>query len=110
MIKRFIYDIYELLSMDNPFLKEKKALLLMNLLEGETYIRPIAEKSNTMYSYALLTLQTFEQNNLVTSEKEGRIRIYSLTNEGKKIAELVKELWELTGPMSEIQKEREPSN
>lgn len=107
MFKRFIWDIYELLSMDNPFLKEKKALLLMNLLEGKTYIRPLAEKSNTMYSYALLTLQIFEQNNLVTSEKEGRIRVYALTNEGKEIAELVKNLWELTSTMSNGEDKRE---
>jgi DNA-binding MarR family transcriptional regulator len=82
--------------MTNPFLNEKKALLLMNLLEGDSYIRPLAEKSDTMYSHALMTLQFFEEKNLVTSEKEGRIRVYSLTHEGRKIADLIKTLWELT--------------
>jgi DNA-binding MarR family transcriptional regulator len=82
--------------MTNPFLNEKKTLLLMNLLEGDSYIRPLAEKSGTMYSHALMTLQFFEQKKLVTSQKEGRIRVYSLTDEGRKIAELMKTLWELT--------------
>jgi predicted transcriptional regulator len=82
--------------MKNPFLNEKKAMILMSLLDGKNYIRPLAEKSDTMYSHALLTLQYFESHNLVSSEKEGRIRVYSLTDKGKKVAGLIKDLWELT--------------
>ncbi len=83
--------------MKNVFLNEKKALIMMNLLDGKSYIRHIAEKSDTMYPHALQTLQLLEKKKLVDSTKEGRIRIYQLTEEGKKVAELIKELWSLTG-------------
>ena len=82
--------------MKNIFLNEKKALVMMNLLSGPTYIRHIAEKSGTMYPHALQTLKILEKKQYVDSTKEGRIRIYQLTEKGQKVAELIKELWELT--------------
>ena len=82
--------------MKNIFLNEKKALVMINLLDGATYIRHIAEKSNTMYPHALQTLKLLEGKEYVESSKEGRIRIYQLTKKGKKIAELIKSLWEAT--------------
>lgn len=82
--------------MKNIFLNEKKALVLMNLLNGANYVRHIAEKSDTMYPHALQTLQMLEKMKYVSSTKEGRIRIYQLTEKGQKVAELIKELWDLT--------------
>lgn len=82
--------------MKNIFLNEKKALIIMHLLNGAAYIRPLAEKSGTMYPHALQTLKLFEELEYVTSTKEGRIRIYQLTEKGQKVAELIKELWDLT--------------
>ncbi len=82
--------------MTNIFMNEKKALVMINLLNGATYIRHIAEKSDTMYPHALQTLKSLEDKNYVSSTKEGRIRIYQLTEKGQKVAGLIKELWELT--------------
>lgn len=82
--------------MKNIFLNEKKALIMMHLLNGAAYIRPLAEKSDTMYPHALQTLKLFEEMEYVTSTKKGRIRIYQLTEKGQKVAELIKELWDLT--------------
>jgi DNA-binding PadR family transcriptional regulator len=82
--------------MKNIFLNEKKALIMIHLLDGATYIRPLAEKSRTMYPHALQTLKILEKKKYVNSKREGRIRIYQLTEEGQSIAELIKELWELT--------------
>jgi DNA-binding transcriptional ArsR family regulator len=82
--------------MKNIFLNEKKALVMINLLEGADYIRHIAEKSNTMYPHALQALKLLEGKKYVDSSKEGRIRTYQLTKEGEKVAMLIKELWELT--------------
>lgn len=82
--------------MSNVFLNEKKALAMIHLLDGPTYIRHIAEKSNTMYPHALQTLKLLEKKEYATSKKEGRIRIYQLTEKGQKIAELLKEIWDLT--------------
>jgi predicted transcriptional regulator len=82
--------------MKNIFLNEKKALVMINLLEGPDYIRHIAQKSNTMYPHALQTLRLLQGKKYVDSSKEGRIRTYQLTGEGEKVATLIKELWELT--------------
>lgn len=82
--------------MKNIFLNEKKALVMINLLDGADYIRHIAEKSGTMYPHALQTLKLLEERKLADSTKEGRIRMYQLTEEGEKAAKLIKELWELT--------------
>ncbi|MBU6997683.1 MAG: winged helix-turn-helix transcriptional regulator [Theionarchaea archaeon] len=82
--------------MKNLFLNEKKALVMMNLLSGADYIRHIAESSNTMYPHALQTLKLLEKKGYVNSAKEGRIRMYQLTEEGEKVASLIQELWELT--------------
>lgn len=82
--------------MKNIFLNEKKALVMINLLDGPDYIRHIAEKSGTMYPHAFQTLKMLEERNLVNSTKDGRIRMYQLTEEGEKAATLIKELWELT--------------
>jgi DNA-binding PadR family transcriptional regulator len=82
--------------MKNIFLNEKKALVMMNLLNGADYIRHIAESSNTMYPHALQTLKLLEKKGYVDSNKEGRIRTYQLTEEGKKVASLIQELWDLT--------------
>ncbi len=82
--------------MKTMFLNEKKALVMITLLDGAAYIRHIAEKSGTMYPHALQTLKLLEERKYVSSSKEGRIRTYELTEKGKKVAELMKELWELT--------------
>ncbi len=82
--------------MTNIFLNEKKALIVMYLLDGADYIRHIAERSGTMYPHALQTLKALEDRGYVDSSKNGRIRTYELTEEGEKIAQRVKELWELT--------------
>jgi DNA-binding PadR family transcriptional regulator len=82
--------------MKNIFLNEKKALVMMNLLNGADYIRHIAESSNTMYPHALQTLKLLEKKKYVDSTKEGRIRTYQLTDKGKKVASLIQELWDLT--------------
>lgn len=82
--------------MKNMFLNEKKALAMIHLLNGPTYIRHIAEKCNTMYPHALQTLKLLEEREYVGSSKEGRIRIYELTKKGQKVAQLLKEIWDLT--------------
>jgi DNA-binding PadR family transcriptional regulator len=91
--------------MKNIFLNEKKALIMVYLLDGENYIRILAEKSHTMYPHALQTLKLLEEKKYVESSKEGRIRTYHLTEEGKKVAGLIKELWELTREESEEESE-----
>lgn len=82
--------------MNNIFLNEKKARIVMYLLDGEDYIRHIAENSGTMYPHALQTLKDLEDRGYVNSSKSGRVRTYELTGEGEKIAARVKELWDLT--------------
>jgi predicted transcriptional regulator len=82
--------------MINKFLKEKKALIMMNLLDGADYIRHIAENSGCMYPHALQTLKYLEDRGYVGSSKKGRVRTYELTDEGEKIAQRIQELWDLT--------------
>lgn len=58
----------------------------MTLLDGETYSMIIWKKEDSTYSSISKCLKFFEEENLITSRKKGRIKFVTLTKEGRSIA------------------------
>ncbi|MFH1307994.1 MAG: hypothetical protein ABIH72_04035 [archaeon] len=70
------------------FFRRKPALMLIALkkLSKARYGSILAKEVDCTYSHAVKILQTLEKLNLVTFEKQGRIKLIKLTKKGTEIA------------------------
>jgi DNA-binding MarR family transcriptional regulator len=70
------------------FLREKPAMMLVNLLNSNTevYASTLAKSVDCTYSHVVKILQQMEDANLVSFEKTGRLKILKLTKKGEEIA------------------------
>jgi DNA-binding MarR family transcriptional regulator len=75
----------------NVIFREKPALLLIELRnsKGEVYASSVAKKIDCTYSHVVKILQEFEGSNLVKFEKQGRLKLLTLTKKGTEVAELL---------------------
>ena len=85
------------MSMEKLFLHEKAVEVLVKIYEAEkngdyAYPLSISRDVGSPYSYISKVLGVFEENALIESEFEGRIRKVRLTEDGRKVAELLIEL------------------
>ncbi len=74
----------------------------MKILEAEeseerAYPLAISKEVGSPYSYISKVLSEFEENALIESEFKGRIRVVKFTDEGRKIAEMLRSLKEELG-------------
>lgn len=88
------------MSMEKLFLHEKAVEVLVKIYEAEkngdyAYPLSISREVGSPYSYISKVLGVFEENALIESEFEGRIRKVRLTEDGRKVAELLIELKKL---------------
>ncbi|MEM0330932.1 MAG: ArsR family transcriptional regulator [Archaeoglobaceae archaeon] len=79
------------------FLHEKTVEILLNILEAEekgekVYPLQISNSLNSPYSHISRVISEFERNCIIESKLEGRTRVIKLTECGKKIAILLREL------------------
>ncbi|ADB58603.1 hypothetical protein [Archaeoglobus profundus] len=79
------------------FIHEKTVEILLKILEAEenkkkAYPMLIAKEVNSPYSYVSKILNEFERFAIVESEFEGRTKVLRLTKNGRKVAELFKEI------------------
>jgi len=79
------------------FLHEKTVEILLSILEAEekgekVYPLQISNSLNSPYSHISRVISEFEKNCIIESKLEGRTRIIKLTDCGKKIAVLLREL------------------
>jgi len=79
------------------FLHEKTVEIMLKILEAEengknVYPLIISKEIGSPYSYISKVLSEFEKNALIESEVKGRIRIVRFTEDGRKIAELLRKL------------------
>jgi len=79
------------------FLHEKTVEIMLKILEAEengknVYPLIISKEIGSPYSYISKVLSEFERNALIESEVKGRIRIVRFTEDGRKIAELLRRL------------------
>lgn len=79
------------------FLHEKTVEILLNVLEAEekgekVYPLQISNSLNSPYSHISRVISEFERNCIIESKLEGRTRVIRLTECGRRIALLLREL------------------
>lgn len=79
----------------NVFFREKPAMMLITLMNAKegTYASSLAKKIDCTYSHVVKILQEMEKANLVNFNKQGRLKILTLTKKGEKVAELIDQVY-----------------
>jgi len=79
------------------FFRRKPALMLIALkkVSRAKYGSLLAKEVDCTYSHAVKILQTLEQFGLVAFEKQGRIKIITLTKRGKEVADHIEAIRKL---------------
>lgn len=80
--------------MFNVFFREKPALLLLNLknAKSDVYASTVAKTIDCTYSHVVKILQEMEKAKLVTFNKQGRLKLITLTKKGTEIAEAIERI------------------
>lgn len=73
----------------NVFFREKPAMMLINLknAKSEVYASSLAKSIDCTYSHVVKVLQEMERSGLINFEKQGRLKLLSLTKKGLEVAE-----------------------
>ena len=81
-------DIFEV------FFRRKPAMILVALRKNSKnrYGSVLAKEVDCTYSHAVKILQEMERANLVQFEKQGRIKIINLTDNGDRVAENIEKI------------------
>ena len=75
----------------NVFFREKPAMMLVNLKNSKdgAYASSLAKQIDCTYSHVVKILQEMERAGLVTFQKQGRLKMLTLTKNGQEIAEFM---------------------
>ena len=73
----------------NVFFREKPAMMLVNLknAKDEIYASNLAKQIDCTYSHVVKILQEMERAGLINFEKQGRLKLLTLTKKGSEVAE-----------------------
>jgi len=73
----------------NVFFREKPAMMLVNLknTKSQIYASSLAKQIDCTYSHVVKILQEMEKSGLINCEKQGRLKLLTLTKKGSEIAE-----------------------
>lgn len=73
----------------NVFFREKPAMMLVCLRnsKGGIYASSLAKTINCTYSHVVKILQEMERAGLVNFEKQGRLKLLTLTKKGNDVAD-----------------------
>ena len=73
------------------FFREKPAMMLVNLLNAqqEQYASHLAKDVDCTYSHIVKILIEMQKADLVTFQKEGRLKILKLTKKGEEVAKAI---------------------
>lgn len=73
----------------NVFFREKPAMMLLGLknAKSELYASALAKSIDCTYSHVVKILQEMEKAGLVNFEKQGRLKLLTLTKTGSDVAE-----------------------
>ena len=76
------------------FFREKPAMMLLGLhnAKGPIYASSLAKSVDCTYSHVVKILQHMETSGLVNFEKTGRLKLLTLTKDGKNVAEHINEV------------------
>ncbi len=78
----------------NVFFREKPAMMLVVLknAKSEIYASSLAKQIDCTYSHVVKILQAMEKAGLINCEKQGRLKLLTLTKKGGEIAEHINEV------------------
>lgn len=73
----------------NVFFREKPAMMLVGLknAKSEIYASSLAKQIDCTYSHVVKILQAMEKSGLINFDKQGRLKLLTLTKKGHDIAE-----------------------
>jgi len=73
----------------NIFFREKPAMMLVGLKnsKGAMYASSLAKQVDCTYSHVVKILQEMEKSGLISFEKQGRLKLLTLTKKGSDIAD-----------------------
>ena len=73
----------------NVFFREKPAMMLVGLKnsKGAVYASSLAKQIDCTYSHVVKILQSMEKAGLINFEKQGRLKLLTLTKKGNDVAE-----------------------
>ena len=73
----------------NVFFREKPAMMLVGLknAKGPVYASSLAKQIDCTYSHVVKILQEMEKSGLINFEKQGRLKLLTLTKTGSEIAD-----------------------
>ncbi|HLC96287.1 MAG TPA: hypothetical protein VJH97_03130 [Candidatus Nanoarchaeia archaeon] len=73
----------------NVFFREKPAMMLVHLknAKNQIYASSLAKQIDCTYSHVVKILQEMQKEGIVNFDKQGRLKLLSLTKKGQDIAE-----------------------
>jgi len=73
----------------NVFFREKPAMMLVNLRNAKetVYASSLAKQIDCTYSHVVKILQEMERSGLINFEKQGRLKLLTLTKKGSEAAD-----------------------
>lgn len=81
----------------NIFFREKPAMMLvtLNSIKTDIYASSLAKQIDCTYSHVVKILQEMEAADLINFDKQGRLKLLTLTKRGQEIAEHIEKIREL---------------
>ena len=75
----------------NVFFREKPAMMLIELknAKGEIYASSVAKQVDCTYSHVVKILQEMQKAGLINFEKQGRLKLLTLTKIGQEVADKI---------------------
>ena len=78
----------------NVFFREKPAMMLVELMiaqkaKSEVYASSLAKSVDCTYSHVVKILQEMQKAGLINFDKQGRLKLLSLTKTGSEVAEKI---------------------
>lgn len=73
----------------NVFFREKPAMMLVGLKnsKGPVYASSLAKQIDCTYSHVVKILQEMQKHELVEFDKQGRLKLLTLTKKGHEVAD-----------------------
>ncbi len=75
----------------NVFFREKPAMMLVEIknAKGEIYASSVAKIVDCTYSHVVKILQEMQKAGLINFEKQGRLKLLTLTKMGQEVADKI---------------------
>lgn len=73
------------------FFREKPSMMLVELknAKNEVYASSLAKNVDCTYSHVVKILQEMEQEGLINFDKQGRLKLLTLTKKGSEVADRI---------------------